>query len=372
MTRTHYEILGVPQNSSFETLKVTYRKLALRLHPDKNKSSKATALFQQLNLAWEVLKDAKTRASYDENLGRSGPTASPTTQTDAWDELRAHAERAQFERARHQQKQAENDWKLQQLWMEEQRKKAEREWQRCDGKQGCKIHVEGLNQQSAARKDRSQQQEVYDWKKHAIIEKWMLESLAEFFSADMPHLKRDGLWFLIEQLYRACMIEEAAATKKSASDKKEREKYEKKAAAKKEDEAVKSGSKAAQSKTKPVPEPENTPPPRTDGKYRADDDTFKVSLQADYEELEKQIWSIEDVIRMLEEDSEYFVWASMELMQFLGHKSCIRLKFDLQLKAKERLCHWKKVMSNTRRDLETKLELIIDELVYFEKKESGI
>jgi curved DNA-binding protein CbpA len=68
--KNYYEVLEVSRTASFETIKASYRKLALRLHPDKNKARNATRAFQRLGRAWETLKDEEKRAKYDSRLRR--------------------------------------------------------------------------------------------------------------------------------------------------------------------------------------------------------------------------------------------------------------------------------------------------------------
>ncbi|KAF8857809.1 heat shock protein DnaJ, partial [Acephala macrosclerotiorum] len=60
-----YAILRVPQSSPLETIRDSYKRLALLLHPDKNKSPNATKEFQALLRAWETLKDEGKRREYD-------------------------------------------------------------------------------------------------------------------------------------------------------------------------------------------------------------------------------------------------------------------------------------------------------------------
>lgn len=65
---TYYQILGVSPNASSEDIKLQYRKLALKLHPDKNRDDpNATEKFQELQEAYEVLSDAERRTAYDQN-----------------------------------------------------------------------------------------------------------------------------------------------------------------------------------------------------------------------------------------------------------------------------------------------------------------
>jgi len=64
---TLYEILGVDPECSEEELKKAFKKKAQILHPDKNRDDPdATEKFQELNEAYEVLKNPETRQIYDE------------------------------------------------------------------------------------------------------------------------------------------------------------------------------------------------------------------------------------------------------------------------------------------------------------------
>lgn len=53
---------------SFEVLKENYRKLLVKLHPDKSISSSTTAACAELNKAWNVLKDPDSKKMYDEQI----------------------------------------------------------------------------------------------------------------------------------------------------------------------------------------------------------------------------------------------------------------------------------------------------------------
>ncbi|CAN8239764.1 unnamed protein product [Cochlearia groenlandica] len=69
--RCLYEVLGINKQSSPEEIRTSYRRLALQRHPDKLikaggiSESEATAQFQELIHAYEVLSDPKERAWYD-------------------------------------------------------------------------------------------------------------------------------------------------------------------------------------------------------------------------------------------------------------------------------------------------------------------
>lgn len=68
--KDYYAILGVSLNASAAVIKSRYRQLALRYHPDKNKTPEAALLIQEINEAYDVLGDPGKRTHYD--LLRSG------------------------------------------------------------------------------------------------------------------------------------------------------------------------------------------------------------------------------------------------------------------------------------------------------------
>ena len=81
MSRDYYEILGVSREASADEIKKTYRKLAMKYHPDRNPDDKeAEANFKEAAEAYEVLSDSQKRQVYDtyghdglKNTGYSGP-----------------------------------------------------------------------------------------------------------------------------------------------------------------------------------------------------------------------------------------------------------------------------------------------------------
>ena len=71
MAQDFYEILGVDRKASAEDIKKSYRKLAMKYHPDQNKDNKeAEAKFKEISEAYDVLKDEQKRAAYD-RFGKS-------------------------------------------------------------------------------------------------------------------------------------------------------------------------------------------------------------------------------------------------------------------------------------------------------------
>lgn len=67
-----YGILGVSPFADDETVRKQYRKLALTLHPDKNKSLGAEGAFKLVSEAWSLLSDKTKRLAY--NQKRTGNT----------------------------------------------------------------------------------------------------------------------------------------------------------------------------------------------------------------------------------------------------------------------------------------------------------
>ncbi len=63
--RDYYEVLGVAKDAGASEIKSQYRKLALKFHPDRNKSEDAGEHFKEISEAYAVLSDEKKRSMYD-------------------------------------------------------------------------------------------------------------------------------------------------------------------------------------------------------------------------------------------------------------------------------------------------------------------
>ncbi|HSD05477.1 MAG TPA: molecular chaperone DnaJ [Nitrosopumilaceae archaeon] len=69
--RDYYEVLGLQKNASEAEIKSQYRKLALKFHPDRNKSPDATEHFKEISEAYAILSDGEKRKVYDQ-YGHAG------------------------------------------------------------------------------------------------------------------------------------------------------------------------------------------------------------------------------------------------------------------------------------------------------------
>ena len=65
--KDYYEVLGINKDASEEEIKKSYRKLAMKYHPDRNPDNpKAEEQFKEAKEAYETLSDDQKRAAYDQ------------------------------------------------------------------------------------------------------------------------------------------------------------------------------------------------------------------------------------------------------------------------------------------------------------------
>lgn len=69
--RDYYDVLGVPRTADTDAVKKAYRKLAIQLHPDRNKEADAEERFKEVSEAYAVLSDPEKKARYDQ-FGHAG------------------------------------------------------------------------------------------------------------------------------------------------------------------------------------------------------------------------------------------------------------------------------------------------------------
>lgn len=75
--KTHYDILGVKEDATHEEIRTSYRSAILNSHPDKLQKTSETSKsnqdepregFLEIQRAWEILGDLKSREIYDSKL----------------------------------------------------------------------------------------------------------------------------------------------------------------------------------------------------------------------------------------------------------------------------------------------------------------
>lgn len=66
--KDYYKVMGVPHEASEKDIKLAYRRLARKYHPDVSKEKDAAEHFKEVGEAYEVLKDPEKRKVYDQYL----------------------------------------------------------------------------------------------------------------------------------------------------------------------------------------------------------------------------------------------------------------------------------------------------------------
>lgn len=74
VTKTLYEVLGVPDDASEDDIKLAFRKLAKKYHPDVAEMDRGSAeeAFKEISAAYDTLSNPARRTMHDQNLKYGG------------------------------------------------------------------------------------------------------------------------------------------------------------------------------------------------------------------------------------------------------------------------------------------------------------
>lgn len=78
-----YKVLKVDPSADDEIIAAAFRVMSKKYHPDVNKSAEAQALMQQINRAYDMLKDPQKRKDVDAELSRANSTSSSSSYSSA-------------------------------------------------------------------------------------------------------------------------------------------------------------------------------------------------------------------------------------------------------------------------------------------------
>lgn len=88
--KDYYKVMGVEKNADEKVIKLAYRRLARKYHPDISKEPNAEEKFKELGEAYEVLKDPEKRRVYDQYAKdweyRQQASSSSSPRNSAWDD----------------------------------------------------------------------------------------------------------------------------------------------------------------------------------------------------------------------------------------------------------------------------------------------
>ncbi|KAG7822650.1 hypothetical protein KL942_003216 [Ogataea angusta] len=115
MSINHYEVLEISRNATDAEIKKSYRRLALKFHPDKNKSASAEEKFKQINDSYGVLSDPVKKAEFDRTYTPRTThnysfTPKASKQPSAYDEYeRARRQFEEFKKRQQQERKAREE-----------------------------------------------------------------------------------------------------------------------------------------------------------------------------------------------------------------------------------------------------------------------
>lgn len=73
--KDYYKVLGIARTADDSEIKKAYRKLALKMHPDKNQAPRSDEAFKVVSAAYKTLSEGNSRAAFDQH-GADGPAMS--------------------------------------------------------------------------------------------------------------------------------------------------------------------------------------------------------------------------------------------------------------------------------------------------------
>ncbi|KAI0140422.1 DnaJ domain-containing protein [Xylariaceae sp. FL1272] len=118
-TEDYYKILQVKQDAAIETIRESYKRLALKHHPDRDSGQDTTVTFQLLQRAYETLKDEAKRRAYDflypsiAQRTRAQPNESqPRPSRDPKPTSEVHSEAAQISEIEKGKQQRQWEWQI--------------------------------------------------------------------------------------------------------------------------------------------------------------------------------------------------------------------------------------------------------------------
>uniref|UniRef100_A0A6C0AXV5 J domain-containing protein n=1 Tax=viral metagenome TaxID=1070528 RepID=A0A6C0AXV5_9ZZZZ len=71
MLDNYYKILGINKNASDDEIKKAYKKMALKYHPDKNKSPDASEKFKEISEAYQILTTRDKTSNLNNNFDQT-------------------------------------------------------------------------------------------------------------------------------------------------------------------------------------------------------------------------------------------------------------------------------------------------------------